>query len=337
MKHVLRLLLGPWHVPETESAGLTQLWIAVVWLLLAPDLAFAQTGSLSGTITDGETGEPLPDANILVLELSSGAATDIDGNYSIMDIPVGTYTLRVSYLGYKTTEESIAIQAGTNTRNVALETDFQGLEGVVVTGIASATSKARAEVAVSRIDAPQALEQNAYSDLAQLINGKVSGVSVQPSSGNIGGGIRFVMRSSTGLNGLGQPIVYVDGIRVDAAEVTGISVGGQGTSMLAMLNPEDIEAIYILKGPAGAALYGTRGSNGVILIKTKRGSLAGGGMVPFNVTYQGLHGVNEQARKYNVFNAGAPDEANAFFRTGTILQHTVSASGGSDIVRFFTS
>ncbi len=310
-----------------------------------PGAALAQTGTLSGTVTDSETGDPLPGANVFVVEIGSGAATDIDGLYTLTDIGAGAYTIRVSFIGFKSVEQAYTISAGSNTLDVVLAPDYAGLEEVVVTGIASATSKARAEVAVSRVDAAKLLEQNAYQDISQLLSGKVAGVSVQPSSGNVGGGIRFVMRSSTGLNGSGQPIIYIDGVRIDNDEVggpgsvaaNGFGVGGQGISMLASLNPEDIESIDILKGPAGAALYGTSGSNGVILIKTKRGRLGAGGIAPFSINYKGVLGANQQAKEYTRANAGTPDLANAFFRDGTIAQHSLSASGGSNIVRYFVS
>ena len=312
--------------------------LLLLGLLLVPGLALAQNGTLSGVITDSESGDPLPGANISLVELpGTGAAADIDGNYTVTGIPAGSYTVRVTFIGFKTSEQAFTVSSGNNTLDVALAPDYTGLEEVVVTGIASSTSKARAEVAVSRVDAEQLLEQNSYQDLSQMLNGKVAGVSVQPSSGNVGGGIRFVMRSSTGLNGNGQPVIYVDGVRIDNSQVTGEGVGGQGLGMLSNLNPEDIASVDILKGPAGAALYGTSGSNGVVLITTKRGKLAGTGAVPFSVNYKGVFGANQQFEEYTRETAGTPETANAFFRDGQIAKHAISVSGGSDAVRYFTS
>ena len=311
--------------------------LPLLGLLLVPGLALAQTGTLSGTITDAESGDPLPGANVFIVETASGAASNIDGNYTITEIPTGSHLVRVTFIGFKTNEQAFTISSGNNTLDIVLAPDYTGLEEVVVTGIASSTSKARAEVAVARVDATKLQEQNSYQDLSQLLNGKVAGVSVQPSSGNVGGGIRFVMRSSTGLNGSGQPVIYVDGVRIDNAQVTGEGVGGQGLGMLANLNPEDIESVDILKGPAGAALYGTSGSNGVVLITTKRGKLAGGSVVPFNVNYKGVFGANQQFEEYTRETAGTPETANGFFRDGQIAKHSISLSGGSDDVRYFTS
>ena len=316
--------------------------LMALMLCALPALAQAQTGTLSGIITDSESDDVLPGANILLVELGTGAAADVNGSYRIEDVPAGAYTMRVSFIGYKNAERQVTVASGqTNEVNIALAPDYTGLDEVVVTGIASATSKARAEVAVSRVDATKYLDENAYQDVSQLLNGKVSGVTVQPASGNVAGGIRFVMRSSTGLNGDGQPVIYVDGVRIDNEQITGaaegVGTGGQGVSMLANLNPEDIASIDVLKGPAGAALYGTSGSNGVILITTKRGQLGSGGVVPFTVTYKGVYGANQQAEEYDIDNAGTPDVANSLFRDGLIAQNSISVSGGSESVRYFTS
>ena len=312
-----------------------RLYLVLVWLLF-PTLALAQTGTLSGSVIDLESSSPLPGANVIIVDTNLGAASGLDGSYSIANIPTGTYTVRVTFIGYKQLDQSVTISSGTNTMNFELEPDFTGLEEVVVTGIASATSKARAEVAVSSVKTDKLLEQNAYQDVSQLLNGKIPGVSVQPSSGNVGGGIRFNMRAGTGLNGDGQPIIYVDGVRIDNEEFGGFGAGGQQISMTTNLNPEDIASVEVLKGPAGAALYGTSGSNGVILITTKRGSLSTADR-PFSINYKGVLGTNSQFEEYDRSNAGSPDEANAFFRDGRLEQHSISVSGGSPRVRYFTS
>lgn len=316
----------------------TRLLLTALLLLSSiPAAAVAQTATLRGTVTDQESGEPLPGASVLLTRLNRGTATGIDGTYSIPDLPLGTYALRVSYIGYLTFDTEVTLTGNVNVQNISLRPDYTGLEEVIVTGIASSTSRARSEVAVGSVDAAEILETSSFTDVSQLLNGRVAGVNVQPSSGNIGGGVRFNIRASTSLSGSGQPVIYIDGVRIDNANVEGFGTGGQAVSMLANLNPEDIESVDILKGPAGAALYGTQGGDGVVLITTKRGQLAGGGAAPLSVTYSGLVGSNQQQDEYTDFNAGTPDEANAFFRDGDVQQHTLSASGGSDLVRFYAS
>ncbi len=316
------------------KALLTRILCGVAVLLLVPSLAFAQdTGTVEGLVTDGETGDPLPGANVTFPELDLGAATNPDGLYTIENVPEGTHTLRVTFIGYRAKQRDVTVQAGESVQaDFVLNVDRADLEEVVVTGIASRTSRSRAEVSVSSVNAEELTVDNSYSGISELLGGKVSGVNVQRSSGNVGGGYTFNVRSGGGIGG-GEPIIYVDGIRVDNTEVIGFGAGGQGVSTLANLNPEDIQNVEILKGPAGAALYGTSGANGVVLITTKSGRAG----TPLSVRYKSVLGVNQQIEPYDYSNSGTPDLANDFFRDGGIQEHTISASGGSDIVRYFTS
>ena len=188
--------------------------------------AFARTGSLTGTITDRNTGETLVGATVMVSELERGAPADINGEYTITDIPVGSYTVTVSYIGYRTLTETVEIEAGENVFNAQLRLDQTGLEEVVVTGIASRTARAISEVAVSRVDADRFTDVQSYQDLSQLVGGKVSGVSVQPAGGTVGAGIRFNVRSGGGIGGSGQPVIYMDGVRIDNSQFAGVGRGG---------------------------------------------------------------------------------------------------------------
>ena len=307
---------------------------------LATGGALAQDATISGTVTAADTNEPLIQAAIQVVEgVSRGAATDIDGTYELTLGP-GTYTLRASYTGYEPQEAQVTVAAGQRlTQSFTLDPDLAGLEEVVVTGALSSRSRSRSEVAVSRLDAAALTDVQQYSDVNQLLNGKVAGVSVQPSSGNVGGGIRFNVRGGGGLNGDGQPLIYVDGIRVDNSQVTGFGVGGQGVGALSGLAPDDIATIDVLKGPAAASLYGTDASNGVVLITTKKGTIGGGpnSPLPFQVTYSGTTGLNTQQFQYDEQTAGETAEsANDIFQDGGIQQHTFGVSGGSSAVRYFT-
>ena len=306
---------------------------------LATGGALAQNATISGTVTASDTNEPLIQAAVQATGVSRGAATDIDGNYELTIAP-GTYTLRASYTGYEPEEVQVTVAAGQRiSQSFSLAPDLAGLEEVVVTGALSSRSRSRSEVAVSRIDAAELTDVQQYGDVNQLLNGKVAGVSVQPSSGNVGGGIRFNVRGGGGLNGDGQPLIYVDGIRVDNSQVTGFGVGGQGVGALSGLAPDDIATIDVLKGPAAASLYGTDASNGVVLITTKKGTIGGGpnSPLPFSVTYSGTTGLNTQQFDYDELTAGnTADDANGIFQDGGIQQHTFGVSGGSSAVRYFT-
>jgi len=308
-------------------------------LLLFLSFTYGQGLKIKGTIQD-EMGNPLPGANIIIPALNLGTASGQDGKY-VLKVPSAMVKgqkvkLEVSFVGYKKQSMLIVLTKGTMKLNFTMKEDIFQSEAVVVTGIASKTSKAVAQVAVSRIPVAKFTEVNGYQSFSQLLTGKVTGVQLKPASGNVGGGFRFFMRSGGGLNGNEQPIIYVDGVRVDNARVSGYGVGGQGMSTLANLDPDDIEKVEVLKGPAGAAMYGTSGSNGVILITTKSGKFRGGAK-KVNINYKFIFGYNEQAHTYDSTRFISAKDANAIFRNGLIRQNTLSASGGFGFIRYFAS
>jgi len=161
-------------------------------------------------------------------------------------------------------------------------------------------------------------------------------VSVQPAGGTVGAGIRFNVRSGGGIGGSGQPVIYMDGVRIDNSQLAGVGRGGQGTGTLADINMDEVASIDFLKGPAAAALYGTSGSNGVVLITTKRGQGAPGqGVV--NVDVRTSQGVSEFNRESQTEQFGSTDAINEIFRTGRLDHRSVSVSGGTEFIRFNTS
>mgnify|MGYP005838533419 FL=1 len=298
-------------------------------------VAYAQQGVIRGQVMDRDTREGLPGANIVVQGTTLGAATDIEGRYEIANVPAGTYTVSVSYVGYRSAQQQVSVAAGaTVTLNFLLEPDVRGLEEIVVTGVASRTAKAIAPLAVSRINTADLEVVGQYSSITNLISGKVAGLQIINPSGNLGGGFRFFMRSGGGLYGTGQPVVYIDGVRVTNIEIGGFGVGGQQYSTLAGLNPEDIESIEVIKGPAGGALYGTSGQNGVILITTKRARRLANAL---QVDYRSTFGYNTQARKYDPDLYITADKANALFRRGPIQDHALAIQGTAGWTRYYTS
>lgn len=309
-------------------------FLASLLLILAMSLsAFAI--DIKGIVVDKKTGAPLPGANVYIRGTSVGAASDLNGRFTFSFEPTRSFNLIVSYVGYKTEARTLA--PGDNLSDLRfelIEDVFKG-EEIVVTGIASKTAKSVAEVAVARLSANQLTVSNSYQELSQLVAGKVAGVNVAPASGTVGGGIRFNVRSGGGLNGNEQPLIFVDGVRVDNSEVVGYGVGGQGTSTLADLNPEDIESIDILKGPAGAASYGTSGSNGVVLITTRKGKLVPGVPKAISIDYKLVSGYNEQSHKYTEDEFISYKDANAIFKKGPVLQHTLNAYGGTGLMKYY--
>lgn len=310
-------------------------------ILLSSSLLYAQSGTLKGTIKDGKTGEQLVGATVMLISNDAdkkviGAIAKANGEYNITGISAGNYTLKVQFVGFKTKQQEVSIANGeTKTINVDLITDVVGLDEIVVTGVASRNEKAVADVAVTRINAADIQESFVYSDFGQLVAGKIPGVQVQTASGNVGGGMRFQVRGGGGLNGTGQPVIFVDGVRINNDQI-GLDVGGQSAGTLADLNPEDIANVEVLKGPAGSALYGTSGSNGVILITTKKGKSAGIGS-GFGLNYEFNTGWNEQAVQYSEDDILSADFANSVFQKGVFNEQTISMSGQSGIFNYYTS
>lgn len=312
---------------------LRKLLTLIFAFLLSAGMAFAQSSTITGTVVDAQSGEPLAGANVFIQGLSTGAATNANGVFEIEDVPYGTYTFRTTFVGYRTITREVEVNAAEQTLNFELQADLQNLEEVVVSGIAGETSRAVSQIAVSKIDANELQEANTYSNISELITGKAAGVSIQPATGNPGGGVRFNIRSGGSLGGNGQPVIYIDGTRINNAEVEGFGVGGQGIGVLSDLNPNDIASLEILKGPAAAALYGSRGSNGVVLIETKSGQgIQGGGV---NVDFRSTYGVNTKQQEYD--DILSADEANETIDSNPFYDNTISVSGGTEYVRYYTS
>ncbi|MCK5146494.1 TonB-dependent receptor [bacterium] len=291
--------------------------------------------TVKGSVFAKDTGTFLTGANVSIKGSSIGAATGMDGKFSFRFNTNKMFTVVVQFMGYKKLEKIIYPGDDVSKLRFDMDVDVFRTQAVVITGIASKRSKDIAEVAVARVSASDLTEVQAYQDLSQLVAAKIPGVRIETSSGNVGGGIRFNMRSGGGLNGDEQPVIYVDGVRINSDEYEGTGVGGQGISLLADINPEDIANIEILKGPAAAASYGTNGSNGVVLITTKRGSLAAGKADGVSINYKMVTGSNTQAYDYSADDFVNAHRMNATHHTGQISQHTLNASGGAEVFKYY--
>ena len=294
-------------------------------LLLLPNLAWAQQGTIAGTITDQETGESLPGATVRVLEEGMGAATDAEGSFRITGVPTGEYTVEASFVGYNARQRTVTVSEGeTATVNFQLQPRTQELEEVVVTGFGREQTRGEASVSVSNIDAGELTETTEYENVSDLLQGRTPGVTVRRSSGNVGAGLRFDVRGGVSLNSDGQPLIFIDGTRINQEPATGFDVGGQSTgSPLADLDPSNIESINVLKGPSATSLYGTDGTDGVVLIETKSGQQG----QDLEVTYQGTLGATEKQNGYNKDIYPTAERLNAIHRQGSIQGHRVSVSG----------
>ena len=258
---------------EPNLLNLLVCTFALTLLLAGP--AAAQTGTITGTITDDESGDPLPGVNVLVVGTQSGAATGADGTYEITGVKPGTYTIRASFIGYgDETAEGVEVQSGeTTVADIAMQQQAQGLDEVVVVGYGTEQAE-NLTGSVSSVQVDE-VEGRPITDMSQALSGLAAGVNVTKGSGKPGAdGARIRIRG-VGTLGNSDPLVIVDGI----------------PSSLSGLNPSDIESISVLKDAASAAIYGSRAANGVILVTTKQGR---GGEL--QVQYDGYAGLQQPTR-----------------------------------------
>ncbi|MDB4148091.1 TonB-dependent receptor plug domain-containing protein, partial [bacterium] len=239
-----------------------------------------QAQSISGTVTD-ENGVPLPGATVLVEGTSNGVSTDFDGNYSI-NASSGD-TLVFSFVGYS--NQSVVVGSSA-TVNVSLQPD-NALSEVVVTALGVKRNVKAVGYSITQVDGEE-LSDNKTTNAINALQGKVAGVVVNGSAMGAKGSSRVVIRGASSLNGNNQPLYVIDGITINndnlgAAGMWGGTDYGDGVSSI---NPDDIESVSVLKGGAAAALYGSRASNGVIIINTKTGAGAKGIGVEYNTTMQ---------------------------------------------------
>ncbi len=245
--------------------------IALVW---TPASAAAQTGTIVGTVSVAETERPLEAVQVYIEGSGIGTLTNSSGRFLLVNVPVGEHTVTAELVGYRATSQTVTVSAGESAvANFSLSQSAIALDEIVVTGAGVATEKKRLGNTISTINTEQ-MENQPISSFSDLIQGREPGLVGLPSSGTTGEGSRIRIRGSASLSQSNEPIIYVDGIRVDRSGGfgPGVSAGGQGSpSRLDDINPNSIERIEVLKGAAAATLYGTEASNGVIQIFTKRG------------------------------------------------------------------
>ncbi|MFN3137636.1 MAG: SusC/RagA family TonB-linked outer membrane protein [Allomuricauda sp.] len=314
-------------------------WMMLVLLCCSITAALAQEKNVSGTVTD-QNGLPLPGVSITIVGTNTGTQTDFDGNYSIM-AAMGQ-TLRFSYIGQKTVEQAVG---ASSTINVQMEEDAQALEEVVVQGYRTST-KEKSSIASQTI-ASETIENRPNANALQTLSGQVAGLNILASTGQPGAPPAVNIRGQASINGNTEPLYIIDDVPTDAG-------------VFRTLNPNDIASVSVLKDAGATAIYGNRGANGVILIKTRQGNFNEG----LKISYAGLLGIStlqgndydlmtspEQLRLEKLVGRGRGatltdaeidatptfDWADFFFRSSIAQNHTLSLTSGSSEVRQFTS
>ena len=299
-------------------------------LVLGSVAAFAQI-TVQGTVIDQANGEPIIGASILEVGTTNGTITDFDGNFTLNVQPGAK--LSISYMGYKTQE-----LAATSSMKVSMGEDTEVLDEVVVVGY-GVVKKNDATGSVTAIK-PDEMNKGLQTNAQDMIQGKIAGVNVSTDGGTPGGGATIRIRGGSSLNASNDPLIVIDGLAMDNNGILGVS------NPLSLVNPNDIETFTVLKDASATAIYGSRASNGVILITTKKGK-AGQKM---KVTYDGNVSFGTVVKHLGVLSgdelrayataSGQSTQANQYlmnddvdwfkqtYRTAISTDHNISLTGG---------
>jgi TonB-linked SusC/RagA family outer membrane protein len=263
---------------------------SVLFTFLSAQLLVGQVRQINGRVTNSSTGEGLAEATVSVTGTSILAQTGNDGRY-VLNAPDGDRSLVVRAIGYK--RRAVEVPASQGTANVSLEPDVFKLEEIVITGQSTGIERQNLPNAVATVDAAD-ISRAPTPTLESALQGKIPGALIQANSGAPGGGIQLNLRGVSTINASVDPLFVVDGIVISNAAipnganaVTAAQAGGNPRNQdnpvnrLADINPEDIERVEVLKGGSAAAIYGSKATNGVVIITTKRGQQ---GKPQFNVS-----------------------------------------------------
>jgi TonB-linked SusC/RagA family outer membrane protein len=341
---------GIWRLTRRATVSLGSALVATA-LVITPPAAAAQEGVVGGTVVTEAGQRPLSGAQITVVgQDGKGAVTDASGRFRITGVTGAQVTLGARMIGYRAATH--VVRVGQTDVRFALSERPVELDQVVVTGTAGGQERRAVGNSVARVDAASVVATAPVTSVQDLINGRAPGVVVMPGTGMVGSGAKIRIRGMSTFSLSGEPLIYVDGVRVNNEVGSGLWVQAFSSGVVSRLNdfdPEQIESIEILKGPAAATLYGTEAARGVINIITKKGASNGThyaltvkrgsnwfqdaeGRVPTNYwrdpsgTVQSVNVVKtEKAR-------GTP-----IFRTGRMQSYSANVSGGANALRYFAA
>ncbi len=297
---------------------------------------------ITGKVTDAN-GEPIIGATILIKGTSQGTVTDMDGNYTLQNVPEDAI-LQFSYVGMETQEIPVR---GKNQIDVIMHEEAVLIDEVVVTALGIEKKEKSLTYSTQIVDGSE-LSRVKDPNMITSLAGKTSGVQITRSGSGLGGSAKVVIRGNRSTSGSNQPLYVIDGVPINSSsnDWTATTIGGRndagnrdGGDGISNLNPDDIESMNILKGPAASALYGSAAANGVILITTKKGR-AGRTEITFNssTTFETPKwGIPKFQNSYGGITTswgnkieGSPDYTDQFFKTGVTTINSLSLSSGSD-------
>lgn len=336
--------------------------LALAALLAGAGTALAQQTAVTGRVTDSSSRQPVVQAKVFVGGTTLRTLTDQQGRYRFDNVAPGQVTIRVEYIGYKPTIKTVTVQAGeTGTADIAMLFAPIGLNAVVVTATGQELQREQPN-AIHRVDASDVAAKAAPTDMSDLLNARIPGVTVQDAGGTTGTGTRIRIRGSNSLSLSNDPVLYVDGIRVESGSgSSSVGVGGQQPSRINDINPNDLETVQVAGGPSANVLFGTDAANGVIQFRTKQGKpgptrwdvYAEGGelndVTSYPANYRGVTAAGTTCTlvasvrvtpapcvQANVLTFN-PLEVNSPFRTGHRQEYGVAASGGTEQTTYYLS
>ena len=345
----MRFSIGTFNTPSRLIALLLGLCAAM------PSAAAAQqAAAITGRVVDQSTQAPILGAEVAVRATSITAMTDREGRYTIQNVSPGMVTLVVRAIGYGSASRTLTVSAGGSSEvNFGLNSNPIALDAVVVTATGEQQRSRELGNAVANIDASKIADEAAPTSMSDLLNGRAANVEVTEAGGTTGAGARIRIRGSNSVSISNEPVLIIDGVRVDnSANSTTIGVGGQQPSRINDLNPEDIESIEVVKGPAAAALYGTAAANGIIQVRTKRGRPG-----PARWTFYSETGALKDFTDYpanyatdcflidvadgtctqSSLTSFNPLMQNPPFRTGSRHQNGASVAGGNEAMTYYVA
>ena len=350
----MRMLLA--HTERGFPRLFASLAGAVLLALIAP-MAGAQNGTVVGRVTDGRTSQPLPSATLEIEGTRLGAITDAEGRYRIFNVPAGTRAIVARRIGFTQSRQTVTVPVDRETTvDLVLQTTAIALDQVVVTGTAGAQRLREIGNSVATIDAVKAVDLAEPPNLSSLLNARAPGLLIGGVTGRLGAGPSITIRGRASLGQGSSPLIFIDGVRVNNATGLGASNGGfaaQGSSVAGRLNdinPQDIESIEVIKGPAAATIYGTEASNGVIQIITKKGTVGAKPQFSMQAKYGSIFFRDAEGRMPTnylkdpggnivAWNPIQQEKARGtpLYKTGRSNAYSGAISGGRDQVRYYAS
>ena len=284
--------------------------VCIMLIMLLSSVPLLAQNTIRGTVTEKESGNPIPYANVLIKGTTTTTMTSEDGSYVITAAPDAVIIF--SSFGYVMVEENVASRA---VINASLEAESFVLDEVVA--VAYSTTRRRDLISSVASVRGDELSKAPVASMNEAMQGKMAGVQIATASGTPGGAITVRVRGASSITAGNDPLYVVDGIPMTVTDQSQMAFGGQTTNPLASINPSDIESIQVLKDAAASALYGSRASNGVVLITTKKGKSQ-----KAKVTLDAYYGVQDLWREVDFLGAETWLQAQNEARTNYINDGT---------------